>query len=509
MAVMSISNRPTTLGALRSSGYQSRTVREEIHRNVVERLRSGRQLLPGIIGYEETVVPELENALLAGQSIVLLGERGQGKSRLIRSLVQFLDDYVPYIPGTETHDDPLGPISAVGRQIVAEKGDGAPVAWLHRSERYGEKLATPDVSMADLIGDVDPIKVAEGRYLGDELTIHYGLIPRTNRGIFCVNELPDLAERIQVGLFNLMEEQDVQIRGYNVRLPLDIVVVATANPEDYTNRGRIITPLKDRFGAQIRTHYPLSTQHERSIVEQEVVSFSDAGVRVVMPEFMAEIIAELSHQARRSSDVNQRSGVSVRLSISNHETLKSAALKRAITLGEAVAAPRMTDLPSLSASMRGKIELETFEEGREDKVIDCLTREAVLGVFSQIFPEGSLFELISQFEAGHTADTSAASNSATYRHMVDDVPALISVIDRLQCNGTDAEAASAIEFVLEGLHLSRQLNRDVVKGGFRYMKQRPPEPKPGDVSGLEMSNFEREEIRRRIRQRHRRNRDEL
>ena len=484
-------------------------VREEVHSNVVARLRSGQPLLPGIIGYEQTVVPELENALLAGQSMVMLGERGQGKSRLIRSLVQFLDEYVPYIPGTETHDDPLDPISAVGRSMVEESGDDTPVAWLHRNERYGEKLATPDVSMADLIGDVDPIKVAEGRYLGDELTIHYGLIPRSNRGIFCVNELPDLAERIQVGLFNLMEEQDVQIRGYNIRLPLDIMVVATANPEDYTNRGRIITPLKDRFGAQIRTHYPLTTKHERSIVEQESVSFNDAGVRVVVPDFMAEIVAELSHQARRSSDVNQRSGVSVRLSISNYETLKSAALKRAITLEEECAAPRMTDLPALSASMRGKIELETFEEGREDRIIEGLTRKSVLDVFKQIFTEGSLFELISQFEAGQTADTSASSKSAVYRKIVDEVPALSTVIDRLGCAGSDAEAASAIEFVLEGLHLSRQLNRDVVAGGFRYLKQPLPERETGGPVGLDMSDAEREDIRRRIRQRHRRNRDEL
>jgi magnesium chelatase subunit I len=509
MAAMAESRRPTSLGELKRSGYQRRSIRQEIHNNVVARLRSGQSLLRGIIGYERTVVPELENALLAGQSMVLLGERGQGKSRLIRSLVQFLDEYVPYISGTETHDDPLAPISAVGRSMVEEMGDETPVAWLQRNERYGEKLATPDVSMADLIGDVDPIKVAEGRYLGDELTIHYGLIPRTNRGILCVNELPDLAERIQVGLFNLMEEQDVQIRGYNIRLPLDIMVVATANPEDYTNRGRIITPLKDRFGAQIRTHYPLTTKHERSIVEQESVAFDDAGVRVIVPDFMAEIVAELSQQARRSSDVNQRSGVSVRLSISNYETLKSAALKRAITLTEDSAAPRMTDLPALSASMRGKIELETFEEGREDRVIEGLTRKSVLNVFKQIFPEGSLFELTSQFEAGQTVDTSATSKSDVYRRMIEDVPALSSVIDRLNCNGSDAEAASAIEFVLEGLHLSRELNRDVVSGGFRYLKQPPQEPAAGSLGGLEMSDAEREEMRRRIRQRNRRNRDEL
>ena len=245
---MPSSTRPETLGDLKAAGYTPVSVREEIHRNVARMVQAGEPLLPGIVGYDQTVVPELENALLAGQNIVILGERGQGKSRIARSLTRLLDEHIPILPGTETHDDPLDPISAAGRQMVTEMGDATPIGWLHRSDRYGEKLATPDVSMADLIGDVDPIKVAEGRYLGDELTIHYGLIPRTNRGIFCVNELPDLAERIQVGLFNLMEERDVQIRGYNIRLPLDIMVIATANPEDYTNRGRIITPLKDQIG---------------------------------------------------------------------------------------------------------------------------------------------------------------------------------------------------------------------------------------------------------------------
>lgn len=499
--------KPKTLGQLKKSGYKPRTVSDEVHHNVVERLKSGDSLLPGIVGYERTVVPELENALLAGQSIAILGERGQGKSRLIRSLTQFLDEYVPYLPGTETNDDPLQPISATGRAMVKELSDKTPIAWLHRDERYGEKLATPDVSMADLIGDVDPIKVAEGRYLSDELTIHYGLIPRTNRGIFCVNELPDLAERIQVGLFNLMEEQDVQIRGYNIRLPLDIMVVATANPEDYTNRGRIITPLKDRFGAQVRTHYPETTAHERSIVDQESLQFSDSGLQVIVPDFMSEIVAELSQQARRSGEVNQRSGVSVRLSISNYETLRSAALKRAIKVGEDCASPRITDLPALASSMRGKIELETFEEGREDRIIEDLTRRSVVEVFNRLIPESSLTEVVSTFEAGVTADASANLPSSNYAARVQAIPALTGIVKSLGCDGTEAESASAAEFVLEGLHLTRQLNRDVIEGGFRYTKE--PSPPPGsepDFSGG-LSDERRAELRRKFERRRRRNRE--
>lgn len=500
-------SRPETLGQLKKSGYQPRTVSDEIHHNVVERLKSGDPLLPGIVGYERTVVPELENALLAGQSVAILGERGQGKSRLIRSLTQFLDEYVPYLPGTETNDDPLSPISATGRAMVEELGDDTPIAWLHRDGRYGEKLATPDVSMADLIGDVDPIKVAEGRYLSDELTIHYGIIPRTNRGIFCVNELPDLAERIQVGLFNLMEERDVQIRGYNIRLPLDIMVVATANPEDYTNRGRIITPLKDRFGAQVRTHYPETTEHERSIVDQESVQFADTGLQVIVPDFMSEIVAELSHQARRSGEVNQRSGVSVRLSISNYETLRSAALKRAIKVGENCASPRITDLPALASSMRGKIELETFEEGREDRVIEDLTRRSVVEVFNRVIPASSLAEVVSSFESGVTAEASANLPSKVYAARLKAVPALAGIVKSLGCDSSDAESASAVEFVLEGLHLTRQLNRDVIEGGFRYVKEPPPPPRPELDFGEGLDDERRAELRRKFERRRRRNRE--
>ncbi|HET7636437.1 MAG TPA: sigma 54-interacting transcriptional regulator, partial [Candidatus Limnocylindria bacterium] len=339
----------TTLRQLREQGYRPRSVKEEMRANLVERLRAGEPLLPGILGYDETVLPQIENAILAGQDIILLGERGQAKSRIARSLVSLLDEWIPYVAGAELHDDPMHPVSPYARAVVAERGDETPIEWLHRDDRYGEKLATPDISIADLIGEVDPVKVAEGRYLSDELTIHYGLLPRTHRGIFVLNELPDLAERIQVGLLNVMEERDVQIRGYRVRLELDLFVVASANPEDYTSRGRIITPLKDRFGAQIRTHYPEEPETEIAIVEAERMRFADPvseAVSVHVPAFMQEIVAELSQLARRSSEVSQRSGVSVRVTIANHETLAAAALKRAVRLGEASAAPRISDLPA-------------------------------------------------------------------------------------------------------------------------------------------------------------------
>ncbi len=323
----------STLGELRATGYRTRSDKEEMRANLVALLRSGEPLLPGILGYDQTVLPQIENAILAGQDVIMLGERGQAKSRIARSLIGLLDEWVPEVAGAELHDDPLAPVSPYARALVDERGDDTPIAWLSRDQRYGEKLATPDITIADLVGEVDPVKVAEGRYLSDALTIHYGLLPRTNRGIFALNELPDLAERIQVGLLNLMEERDVQIRGYKVRLELDMFVIASANPEDYTSRGRIITPLKDRFGAQIRTHYPEDPEVEIAIVEAERTTFSDdaaTSVPVQVPGFMREIVAELSQLARRSSEVSQRSGVSVRVSISNQETLLAAALKRAV-----------------------------------------------------------------------------------------------------------------------------------------------------------------------------------
>ena len=363
---------PATIGELRDSGYQSVSVREEMRRNLIAKIRSEEPVFPGIIGFDQTVIPQLENAILAGQDIILLGERGQAKTRLIREMVNLLDEQLPVIAGGELNDDPYNPLSPDARQMVADMSDDTPVAWIGRDMRYSEKLATPDISIADLIGEIDPIKVAEGRHLSDESAIHYGLVPRTNRGIFCINELPDLAERIQVGLFNLMEERDVQIKGYRIRMPLDVFVVATANPEDYTNRGRIVTPLKDRYGAQIHTHYPRTLDEEIAIMDQERNRFPDED-RVVVPEFMTEIVAEVTARARSSNEINQRSGVSVRVSISNYETLISNALRRSIRHGEDIACPRISDLPYLIASLGGKIEMETFGEGREDRLVEDLT----------------------------------------------------------------------------------------------------------------------------------------
>src|SRR6476469_2202814 len=304
-------SRAATLGQLRESGWESIPVKEEIRRNAIAKVRDSEPLFPGVLGYEETVLPQLENALLAGHDVIFLGERGQAKTRMIRSLINLLDEWMPIVAGSEINDDPYNPVSKHARDIIREHGDDTLIEWVHRDTRFGEKLATPDTSIADLIGEVDPIKVAEGRYLSDELTLHYGLVPRTNRGIFAINELPDLAERIQVGLLNVLEERDVQIRGYKIRLPLDVMLVASANPEDYTNRGRIITPLKDRFGSQIRTHYPLETDIEMAIIDQEARTLEAEGLNVHVPGFMTEIVAEMSQQARRSPHINQRSGVSV------------------------------------------------------------------------------------------------------------------------------------------------------------------------------------------------------
>src|ERR1700685_58684 len=371
---------PGSIADLRASGWESVSVADEMRRNAQALIASGGSLTPGVLGFEETVVPQLENAILAGHDIILLGERGQAKTRVIRSLVGLLDEWLPIVAGSEINDDPYHPVSRGAINAVAELGDDTPIAWVHRSQRYGEKLATPDTSIADLIGEVDPIKIAEGRYLSDELALHYGLIPRVNRGIFAINELPDLSERIQVGLLNVLEERDVQIRGHRIRLPLDIVLVATANPEDYTNRGRIITPLKDRFGAQIRTHYPMDTRTEVAVMKAEA-ELPTGGPPVTVPAYLQEVVAEISQLARRSSHLNQRSGVSVRLSIANYETLVANAVRRALRTGEPVAVPRISDLASLVPSTQGKIEVEAMEEGHEDEVVAQLVAAATLAGF--------------------------------------------------------------------------------------------------------------------------------
>src|SRR2546423_1338778 len=408
-------SRAATWGQLRESGWESIPVKEEVRRNTIAKVQAGEPLFPGVLGFDETVFPQLENALLAGHDVIFLGEGGQAKARMIRSLINLLDEWLPIVAGSEINDDPFRPVSKHARDLVREHGDDTAIEWVHRDTRFGEKLATPDTSIADLIGEVDPIKVAEGRYLADELTIHYGLVPRTNRGIFAINELPDLAERIQVGLLNVLEERDVQIRGYKIRLPLDLMLVASANPEDYTNRGRIITPLKDRFGAQIRTHYPLDAEIEAAVVEQEARPLRADGLNVQVPSFMAEIVAELSQQARRSPHINQRSGVSVRLSIANFETLVANATRRALRHGETEVVPRVSDLDALVASTAGKVEFETVDDGREEQVLDRIVKASVLEIFRARTRPEQLTEAVTAFENGlavHTGEDIPSSGDA-------------------------------------------------------------------------------------------------
>ena len=451
----------TTLGQLKASGWVSRSVKEEIRSNAVQRIRANEPLTASILGYDDTVMPQLQNALLAGHDIVFLGERGQGKTRIIRSLTGLLDEWMPIVAGSEINDDPYAPVSRHARDVIAEQGDATPIAWVHRDDRYGEKLATPDTSIADLIGEVDPIKVAEGRYLSDELTLHYGLVPRTNRGIFAINELPDLSERIQVGLLNVLEERDVQVRGYKIRLPLDVLLVASANPEDYTNRGRIITPLKDRFGSQIRTHYPLDVATEMEIVRQEARPATIGDVQVHYPAFMEEIVAQISHLARANANVSQRSGVSVRVSVSNHELLAANAVRRGLRAGETMVAPRVSDLEALVASTAGKIEIESVDDGREGAVFEQILRGAVLQVYKRRVSGDKTKELITAFESGTVVSTGEDVSSSELFGFAQQVPELQQLaLSLLDGNESPASVASAVEFVLEGLHLAKRLNKD-------------------------------------------------
>ena len=436
--------------------------------NATRRIGAGEPVVEGVVGYEQTVLPQLENALLAAHDVIFLGERGQAKSRMIRSVVNLLDEWMPTVAGSEINDDPYSPISHHARVLVAERADETPIEWVHRERRFGEKLATPDTSIADLIGEVDPIKVAEGRYLSDELTIHYGLVPRTNRGIFAINELPDLAERIQVGLLNVLEERDVQIRGYKIRLPLDLMLFASANPEDYTNRGRIITPLKDRFGAQIRTHYPLDVDTEMDVVEQEAVINPPEGLRVDVPDFMAEIISAISQQARRSPHVNQRSGVSVRMSIANYETMVANATRRALRNGDAEVVPRVSDLEAIASSTAGKVEFETVDDGREEQVLDRIVKAATLETFRSACSPERLSPLVTAFDGGLVVHTGDDVPAAEYAKLLKDLPGLPDVLAELEVGETPAGVASAVEFILEGLHLAKRLNKDAIGGKATY-----------------------------------------
>ena len=478
---MPTTDRPTTIAELRASGWRSRTVKDELRANLIARLADGRDVLPGIVGYDDSVIPGIENAILAGHDLVFLGERGQAKTRMARLLIGLLDEWLPVLRGGELNDDPYEPVSPAGRAVVDQLGDDAPIDWLPRDRRYAEKLATPDITIADLIGEVDPIKVAEGRYLSDELTLHYGLIPRANRGIVAINELPDLAERIQVGLLNVLEERDVQIRGFTVRLPLDVYVVASANPEDYTSRGRIITPLKDRLGSQIRTHYPRSTDQELSIVAQEKHRFGVEGEAdpatptVVVPPFMEEVIAEITQLARRSPEISQRSGVSVRVSVANMEVLEAAALKRAVRLGERVAAPRVSDLGAVVASTVGKVELESVgDEAPEERVVERLITKALYSTFNRRVTLDDLEPIVEAFEDGFIVETGERTPSREYVAWLREVPGMDDAVGRLGTfdvtDGAEEPAvvASAVEFLLEGLHLARRLNKEQVAGTIVY-----------------------------------------
>jgi magnesium chelatase subunit I len=458
-----------TVGDLKKAGYHVLPVREEMRANLVRMLASGERILPGIIGYDDTVIPEVENAILAGHHMVFLGERGQAKSRVIRGLTSLLDEYVPIIRDAEIPENPFTPITPSGRRLATERGDELEIRWLARDDRYAEKLATPDVAVADLIGEVDPIKVAEGRYLADEETIHYGLIPRTNRGIFAINELPDLTEKVQVGLFNLMEEKDVQIKGFKIRLPLDIVIVASANPEDYTSRGRIITPLKDRFDVQIRTHYPRSLDHEIAIMDQEATSFPRGELTLSVPQFMKEILAQLTMEARGSNEINQSSGVSVRMTINNLESILSNAEKRAVRLGEKEIVPRISDLHALSASTAGKIELEYMgEEKREEDIIERLVNRAVLKVFDRYVKLDSLKSAIAYFANGWGVKVSDEMPASGYIEDTRNIPGLSEVVKAVAVEERPAVVASAAEFILEGLHLHQKLNKEREGGRYTY-----------------------------------------
>ncbi|GAA3415261.1 sigma 54-interacting transcriptional regulator [Rhodococcus aetherivorans] len=427
-----------------------RSVKDEIRQNLLAALRDGIDPWPGIVGFDDTVVPQLERALLAGHDVVLLGERGQGKTRLLRTLPLLLDEWTPVIAGSELGEHPYDPITPASIRRAAELGDDLPVAWRHRSERYAEKLATPDTSVADLVGDVDPVKVAEGRSLGDPETIHFGLVPRAHRGIVAVNELPDLAERIQVSLLNVMEERDIQVRGYTLRLPLDVLLVASANPEDYTNRGRIITPLKDRFGAEIRTHYPTQLDDEIAVIEQE------AQLQSRVPDFLLEILARFTRLLRESTSVDQRSGVSARFAVAGAETVAAAAMRRGAVLGEADPVARPVDLGTVVEVLRGKVEFESGEEGREFEVLDHLLRRATADAARTRLAGVDLGPLVAAVEQGRPVVTGDRITAKALLDELPDLPVLDVVAERLGADGIGTRAA-AVELALEGLYLARRI----------------------------------------------------
>jgi len=462
-------DKPKSFGALKQEKSFLPDVREEMRRNLIRKLEQKKPLFPKLIGYDETVLPAMINAILCGHNIILLGERGQGKSRIIRSMTDFLDDEIPAIEGCPVNDSPFNPICSECRQKLAEMGDDLPITYIPKDRRLIEKLATSDVSTADLIGEIDPIKISQGRTMDDEATIHFGLVPRAHRGIFAVNELPDLAEKIQVAFFNIMEENDFQIKGFPVRLPLDILVIATANPEDYTNRGRIITPLKDRFDVQIRTHYPLEKPSEIKIMDQEVRPMKVDGLETHVPEFIKEILAEITFQARSSSDINQHSGVSCRVSIRSYESIAGSALRRCIELGEKKAVPRITDIESTFPAITGKLELEyEVADAKDNEIVGNLAKRAIKAVFDDHFKLEDLSSIIESFEKGMKAEISQNLPSESYLEGFKVLPGMREAVQTLVDPDSPPEVSSAIEFILEGLHLSNKLNREIVKDRIVY-----------------------------------------
>ncbi|OAV61277.1 sigma 54-interacting transcriptional regulator [Enteractinococcus helveticum] len=461
---MTTSPEINTLAELRASGHVQKSLREELRDNLLAKLAAGEDPWPGMHGFENTVLPQLERALIAGHDVVLLGERGQGKTRLLRTLATLLDEWTPVIDGSELHEHPYEPITVESQRRAATDGENLPVAWLHRDERYVEKLSTPDTSVADLIGDVDPMRVAEGRRLGDPETIHFGLVPRANRGIVALNELPDLAERIQVALLNVMEERDIQVRGYVLRLPLDVLMVASANPEDYTNRGRIITPLKDRFGAEIRTHYPVELEDEIAVIRQE------AQLSAVVPDVLLEILARFTRALRNSPAVNQASGVSARFSIAGAETIAAAARHRATVCGEDAVA-RLVDVQTATDVLRGKVEFEPGEEGREGQILEHLLRTSMAQAARTHFGGLNFSPLVEAFDGATTITT---GEHVTAEHFLAELPELEAsnlydeIVERLDADASAGHRAGAIELALEGLYLAQELSKETADGQTIY-----------------------------------------
>jgi magnesium chelatase subunit I len=475
-----------TLGELKASGYRSLPVKDEMRQNLIRKLKANEPIFDGILGYEDTVLPQVQNAVLSKHDMLFLGLRGQAKTRMLRQLTHLLDAAIPIVAGSEVNDDPLKPLSRYAKDLIAKHGDDTPIEWIGPEQRYHEKLATPDVTIADLIGEIDMIKHAEGRYLSSELTMHFGLIPRSNRGIFCMNELPDLSAKIQVGMFNVLEERDVQIRGYPVRLDLDLCLVFSANPEDYTNRGRIVTPLKDRIGSVIRTHYPLTRDIGIAItdanawVERDSVANASGSSMVLVPPFMKEILEETARLARASQAINQQSGVSVRMSIANMENMISNAERRGLVLGENPTVPRISDLAYLAASTRGKIELTlTEDDGAEEKVLAKLLGEAIKNLFEASFEIKQFRTLVEWFESGKTLVTGDRLPAAEYLKKLNEIPVLKAAVQRhlerpelreIRQKAEGPLTASVMEFILEGLHVENRLNKSAKGSEISYRR---------------------------------------